>query len=242
MSVNQPWNATPQGQTCPSCGATLEPGASFCVMCGTSVKGAEAPMASPLSTCQNCGAALEPGMSFCVMCGAPVPPTGATAPEPAPLPHVAPPLPVAAPMPIAAPVPAKTCPVCGAELEPNASFCVMCGNPISPGASSASVTPEVVSYDSVSFDSDSSHQNIAAVPTDGFEEDDDPTVHPILLTLTYEEARSGCRKQVRIDGEQVSVDIPAGVDANTKFDIPNKGYYDEMTGRRGPLRICFYLI
>ena len=73
-------------------------------------------------------------------------------------------------------------------------------------------------------------------------DDDDPTVRPHLLMLTYDEARSGCHKRIDIDGETLEVDIPAGVDATTRLDVDGYGYYDEMTRERGALRLSFFLI
>ncbi len=44
---------------CPSCGATIVPGARFCSNCGTAVGDA----------CPGCGAVVLPGDRFCASCG-----------------------------------------------------------------------------------------------------------------------------------------------------------------------------
>jgi len=69
----QTWGAQPAAQpapaspaTCPSCGAAVPSGATFCGVCGGQVPGG-----TP-STCSNCGTALAPGVQFCANCGAQV--------------------------------------------------------------------------------------------------------------------------------------------------------------------------
>lgn len=212
------WNGMPQNNVCPSCGEPLEPGASFCVMCGAQL-GSPAGhdpysqdgfAAAPATACPVCGEPIEPGASFCVMCGTP--------------------------------------------LENTSSFDQ--GDPFGPGVISVDppmpvpltppetgYTPDVVGF-SDPYDQpyeDDSQPTVLTID-DIDADDDDPTVRPHLLTLTYQEAREGCHKTVKVDGQSIEVDVPAGVDVNTLLDIPNHGYFDEMTGRRGPLRLTFYLI
>lgn len=61
-----------QGDRCPNCGASLNPGDIFCVACGTMVlmttEEADRTPAGPV--CGDCGAELMPGEIFCVACGA----------------------------------------------------------------------------------------------------------------------------------------------------------------------------
>ena len=239
---------TGSANTCPSCGASLEPGASFCTMCGSPISfDAPAGTNDGSGVCSVCGAPLDPGASFCVMCGSPV----GVAAGPAQAPTADP----------------GRCPVCGEPLDPGASFCIMCGTPVGEAASGPMEGPRYISVDgypenpdgtqtSIGFTTlDPGYQTIDTTsggygqpqqPTvhsgDKMADDDDPTVRPKLLMLTYDEARNGCTKQVTIDGQSIEVTIPAGVDVNTKLDIPNYGYFDEMTGARGPLRLTFFLV
>jgi len=57
--------APPGTASCPSCGASLRPGARFCPRCGQPVSAAPA-------RCPSCGASLRPGARFCPGCGQPV--------------------------------------------------------------------------------------------------------------------------------------------------------------------------
>ena len=251
--ANDCW--TGSANTCPNCGELLEPGASFCTMCGSPVSaGAPAGTDAGSGVCNVCGAPLDPGASFCIMCGSPVGVAAAPAQAPA--------------------AGSGVCPVCGEPLDPGASFCIMCGTPVG-GAAPAPVEPPHEIFVDGYFENpdgtqtpfgftapDPGYQTIEttpgsatygygqpqqpSVPTvhtdDKMADDDDPTVRPKLLMLTYDEARNGCTKQVTIDGQSIEVTIPAGVDVNTKLDIPNYGYFDEMTGARGPLRLTFFLV
>jgi DnaJ-class molecular chaperone len=80
------------------------------------------------------------------------------------------------------------------------------------------------------------------VPVGGDPDDvDEPLVRPVLVHLTREEARMGCRKHVNVDGQSVPVDVPAGANVHTYIDIDNLGYRDERTGMVGPLRVCFHV-
>lgn len=240
--ANDFWDGPISAGLCPSCGAPLEAGAVFCTMCGASVPQGSTSSFASAGTCSVCGAPLDPGAGFCTMCGAAVSSGGAAAP---------------------APMGGSTCPVCGEPLEPGAGFCIMCGTPVSGGGISDSttvippapdpygqnvMTPATVTPDNfgtfggapAGFGSAPSQPTVHTDAT--MAEDDDPTVRPKLLMLTYDEARNGCTKTVEVDGQSIQVDIPAGVDVNTKMDIPNYGYFDEMTGARGPLRLTFFLV
>lgn len=190
-------------------------------------------------TCPSCGASVEPGESFCSMCGMNLIAFMAMAPAPS-----------------AAPASVGTCPHCGAPLEPGDIFCVSCGSPLGnastyavPTAAPAStaMTPDLFAYGSGGSNGGGAapaHRapDPAAGSANDMADDDDPTVRPQLLMLTYQEARTGCTKTVSVDGQQVTVNIPAGVDVTTKLDIEGLGYFDDMTGQRGPLRLTFFLV
>lgn len=132
---------------CPGCGIEVSSDSAFCNACGTRLPKAEVVVdAAPKGpVCTKCGAKLTPGQRFCVTCGTPVAgapaavsyveyaptvapgvtPAAAPAAEPAPVEEPAAP----APAPVAAPepLPAVRCPNCGAEMEPDALFCLECG-------------------------------------------------------------------------------------------------------------------
>jgi VWFA-related protein len=70
MDEPQPWvpptpSASPEGDTCLSCGKELRPGAQFCPACGQPV------FAEPQATpeCAHCGTSLRPSAKFCPTCG-----------------------------------------------------------------------------------------------------------------------------------------------------------------------------
>lgn len=64
--------AEPQGATCTSCGAALEPDCAFCVVCGTPVNANAAPAPASANKCPNCGAELDGDSLFCIECGSKV--------------------------------------------------------------------------------------------------------------------------------------------------------------------------
>lgn len=233
------------GGTCAQCGAPPEAGAGFCIACGAPVQQAGAgsaqqagapvgaamragvpaprrtgtPLISPTGgvgaggVCANCGCPIDSEAMFCVQCGHPV---GGGSPAGA------------------------RCPHCGLELEPGAMFCIGCGKPVGQGAEQGSwqETGRGAGF------GDAQHADGGArvVPADeGMADDDDATARPKLVMLTRDEARTGCRKTVNVDGQLVEVSIPAGVDVNTKLDVPGYGRFDEFTGERGPLRLTFYI-
>lgn len=53
--------------SCPKCGASFVPGASFCGACGSQL-----PTAAEMGLCPRCGAVNEPGSRFCSSCGNPL--------------------------------------------------------------------------------------------------------------------------------------------------------------------------
>ncbi len=61
-----------QGDWCPNCNASLNPGDIFCVACGTMVlmTSEEADRTPVGPVCAECGSELMPGEIFCVACGA----------------------------------------------------------------------------------------------------------------------------------------------------------------------------
>jgi len=59
---------SPNGATCPGCGAPAPAGTKFCNNCGSRI---ETPVAQN-SFCPGCGTQLSPGTKFCNNCGTPV--------------------------------------------------------------------------------------------------------------------------------------------------------------------------
>ncbi|MBR3313335.1 MAG: hypothetical protein IKG18_04265 [Atopobiaceae bacterium] len=73
---------------------------------------------------------------------------------------------------------------------------------------------------------------------------DDETVRSMLVILTPAEAYSGCVKRIVVDKSTrrtIEVNIPAGITIETKLDVPGFGYPSSATGRRGPLRLSFFI-
>ncbi len=80
---------------CPNCGAALEDGAKFCVICGAKLEAEpaaaapevrqEAPAAAQAAVCPKCGAPRQGTESFCMFCGTPL-----NAQAAAPMPQYAP--------------------------------------------------------------------------------------------------------------------------------------------------------
>ena len=66
----------------------------------------------------------------------------------------------------------------------------------------------------------------------------------MLVILTPAEAYSGCVKRIVVDKatrRTIEVNIPAGITIETKLDVPGFGYPSSTTGRRGPLRLSFFI-
>ena len=94
---------------CPNCGAALEDGAKFCVICGAKLEAEPAPAAAPevrqeapaaaqAAVCPKCGAPRQGTESFCMFCGAPLnAPAEAPAPQYAPMPEQPAPQPMETP-------------------------------------------------------------------------------------------------------------------------------------------------
>lgn len=65
----------PKGPTCPNCGAEINPGQGFCIICGTPLKKEPAPGPENhgpqpgTKVCPNCGKVLAEHLSFCTSCG-----------------------------------------------------------------------------------------------------------------------------------------------------------------------------
>ncbi len=224
-----------QGGTCSNCGAPLEPDAFFCIVCGKPVSktDAEATPSSPDAggaVCVQCGSPLEPNAQFCVVCGAKV--TSAVEQEEDS---------------IGGQPQEQNCPNCGWPLESDAIYCISCGFKV---GDSSSKTSQPYHFDDLGAvppvpAGSSSGLSASLVPAPPMvDDDDDATVRPRLVMLTREEARTGCRKTIEVDRsthESIQIDVPAGVDVTTKLDVPGYGYFDELSGQRGPMRLTFFI-
>ncbi len=261
-----------QGGSCQVCGAPLEADAMFCIVCGAQVNQAPAMQpAAPQpqiagvqqpkqfadtqrvvesmpggGTCASCGNPLEPGAQFCVVCGAPVV-TGGGIMDNYDMAFVS--------GNGAAP---SSCPQCGYPLEPDAMYCISCGMKIDSPAKAGGVGPNnggtQLAWGEQPYGQPSnqpygvSQQTgpVRPVPAPpAADNDDDASVLSSLVMLSAAEARTGCVKRIEIDKsthESVEVDIPAGVNVTTKLDVPGYGVFDELSGRRGPLRLSFFII
>lgn len=62
-----------------------------------------------------------------------------------------------------------------------------------------------------------------------------------LVFLTREEAMNGCRKEINLDGQIISIDIPAKTTADTILTMPGLGYKDPATGVKGDLNVQFFI-
>lgn len=247
-----------QGGVCAVCGAPLEPDALFCIVCGTSIAQDVAPAPAnaavgAVSLCPQCGAPVDADAMFCVTCGARVSSSGAGSParqcpncgwnlEPD----------------------AMYCISCGQLVKPHQQVPMGGGAVREPGGNGTAKidngvqempvqhpippmpVPQPVPAPApapVPAPVPAQRGPITPVPAPPMaDDDDDATVRPRLIMLTREEARTGCRKTIRLARDQsIEVNIPADVDVNTKLDVPGYGHFDEQTGQRGPLRLSFYV-
>ncbi len=203
---------------------------------------------APVSACPACGGPLFGDERFCTTCGVEL----AT-------------LYGAQGGPNAADTVVGTCSHCGGPLYKGDSFCTNCGADV-PNASGTVVVTSA--NDSWSGGHDSSgmqagRRGTDTVPVNGGrhpvdphvapanppayvgsadDDVDEPLVRSVLVRLTRQEARTGCRKHVMVEGQSIPVDVPAGANVHTHVDIPNLGYRDERTGVVGPLRVCFHVV
>ena len=126
-------------------------------------------------------------------------------------------------------------------------YCTYCGAdlamyPPQPIGGSGPIGGNSGASTDVGVASDDGKPTIVSPGPDGIAEDDAVTARPMMVRITREEARMGCRKTIEVDGRRVAVDIPPGVGIYSKLDIPNLGYFDEMTGVQGPLRLSFRIV
>ncbi len=79
LQAAPPQAAPPQANVCRNCRMPLEPGARFCMRCGTPAPPQPAPQqatpqqATPMRVCPNCSTPAQPGSRFCQRCGGPLP-------------------------------------------------------------------------------------------------------------------------------------------------------------------------
>ena len=173
---------------------------------------------SPNGFCTNCGKPLEPEAKFCIYCRTPVSSPISTPSAPVPMSNSG-----------------ISCPNCGYINEPGTNFCIMCRTPLTnEGNGFSSKTGTIL----VDVHSDRHDQQ----PQSSEPDDDELGVRSLLVTITPDEARNGCTKQVDTKGYGIiSVQIPAGTNPNTKIDVPGMGF-DDGNGGIGPLRLSFYII
>lgn len=252
-----------QGGTCAYCGAPLEADAAFCIVCGRQVvQGGAAtgfPVAppTPAGSCANCGAPLEAGAQFCVVCGAeaaagagrsPMGNQGAMAIAPS-CPNCGWPL----------EPDAIYCISCGIKLD-TLGAAHAGGSPM-PGGRDSGAAPFNAAWagnQTINLGANGGaqqwgngrataapHGPITPIPAPiTVDNDDDASVRPQLIMLTPDEARRGCIKRIEVNRqthETIEVNIPAGVNVTTKLDVQGYGNPDGMTGRRGPLRLSFFI-
>ena len=251
---------------CTNCGATLEPNAAFCIVCGTPVS------AAPTGGMPMAGAPAGRANHTVVVSGGPGPaPMGATPAGSAAM--GATPAGSAAAMGPGAVTGA--CPSCGAPLEPDAAFCVVCGKPVSAAAPGPSPTPGVAPAPQGGSSGGTVHVSSgpqpatppAATPPAATPPATPAAAQPApaasagpshkpgmqtvpadeldmltqLVFLSREEAQNGCTKVIEVDGQKFQVTIPAGTNAGSKLDFPGYGYENARTGKRGILRLNFYV-
>lgn len=103
---------------CPRCSGTVQPGAAFCMHCGSSLSPqvvAATAQSQPLTqTCVACSTEVPTGNAFCTNCGQSMhtPPTQVATAAPAP----------------------AFCTNCGRQNNPGVKFCAACGSPVATGA------------------------------------------------------------------------------------------------------------
>lgn len=230
--------------SCPACGAPVVQGDAFCQACGLPLAGAPAPAPVPAAmSCPACGAPVGSDDAFCEACGAAL----------AAVPEVA-----------AAPQGENAfCQVCGNPLAPGLCFCVNCGEPV-PGAQGAlsgspaaaaqpTPSPAMTPNGTVVVSTDEHPQavpgaDVQASPAGGQRAaepiEDEAPIEAMnhLVVLTRAEARMGCTKTIEVEGQSLSVRIPAGVNVTTKLDVTDNRVWDAHEGVYRPLRLGFYLI
>lgn len=148
------------------------------------------------------------------------------------------------------------CTNCGSAIQPGAAFCTSCGASVDTATippvpkNDAHKTPDgvrsgktvIIGATDTPAVPDSPRSQPKRVEVDVNSKRVDPTMLSQLMTLTPEEAETGCRKTLRTkDGREVEVVVPPHAGPQTKVDIAGYGLLDEKTGKCGPLRVTFYI-
>lgn len=205
-------------QICPNCGNPVNAGDAFCIMCGVELGGMQhmdSNERKPMGYCEQCGSQLFEGDMFCTSCATPI---SANVPD--------------------------SGPVIGTRMvEPGIDKGQTGGSvpqtPSGTGTLVAGLEDYSPYQDTALSYSAPSGKPVLAVPATN---NDHPTARPKSVRITREEAKAGCRKTVVVDGQSIEVEIPGGVGVYTKLDVPGLGYFDQMTGERGPLRLSFHIV
>lgn len=218
-------------QMCPNCGSPVNAGDAYCIMCGAELGGIpprDSSVPKPVGFCEQCGSQLFEGDKFCTACATPVlvnvpgsdPATGTRMVEP-------------------------DLGASSGDIHDNIGNGQVGGyipqTPMGTGtvmADSGDHGNDGMGLGGYSL-YQANHKPILAEPVTN---NDHPTARPKSVRITREEAKAGCRKTIVVDGQSIEVEIPGGVGVYTKLDVPGLGYFDQMTGERGPLRLSFHIV
>lgn len=127
------------------------------------------------------------------------------------------------------------CEKCGAELFSGDMFCPDCGAPVM----AAPEPPMAPAPEPIPPQPPAPPQE-PPKPAAENEKIDLSERHELVI-LTREEAISGCRKILEIDGRNLEITVPPHYDIQRSMFFQGLGYHDRATGKTGDLKVDFVI-